>query len=91
MGLKIASLNLNSLRKHIDEIRMLLANYLFDVFAINESKIDSTIPDSEINIPGYKIIRKDRNTHGGGLVIYIGEIYIYALLTETIWYQKILK
>ena len=72
-GLKIASLNVNSLRKHIDEIRTMLGNYLFDVFAINESKIDSTILDSEINIPGYNIIRKDRNTHGGGVVIYIRE------------------
>ena len=69
-GLKIASLNVNSLRKHIDEIRTML---LFDVFVINESKIDSTIPDSEINIPGHNIIRKDRNTHGGGVVIYIRE------------------
>ena len=76
-GLKIASLNVNSLySRHIDEIRTMLGNYLFDVFPINESKIDSTIPDSEINISRYNIIRKDFNINCGGVVIYIRE-HIY--------------
>ena len=49
-GLKIASLNVNSLMKHIDEIRVMLINYPFDILAISETKIDSTISDSEIHI-----------------------------------------
>ena len=51
----------------------MLSNHVFDIFAINESKIDSSIPDSEINIPSYKSIRKDRNRNGGGVVIYVRE------------------
>ena len=78
-GLKIASLNVNSLySRHIDEIRTMLGNYLFDVFPINESKIDSTIPDSEINISRYNIIRKDFNINCGGVVIYIREHISFA-------------
>jgi hypothetical protein len=42
-----------------------------EVLAINESKLDNTITDGEIHIPGYVIIRKDRNRHGGGVAIYI--------------------
>ena len=68
----------------------MLGNYLFDVFAINESKIDSTIPYSEINISGYNIIRKDRNINGSGVVIYIREHISFAD-AETIWHQRILK
>ena len=71
--MRIASLNVNSLLKHIDEIRIMLSNHVFDIFAINESKNDSFIPDFEVNISGYKIIRKDRNRNGGGVVIYIRE------------------
>jgi hypothetical protein len=41
-GKKIASLNINSLLKHIDEIRVLLTEYTFDILAINESKIDNS-------------------------------------------------
>ena len=71
--MKVASLNVNSLLKHIDEIRLMLSNHVFDILAINESKIDPSIPDSEINIPSYKSIRKDRNRNGGGVVIYVRE------------------
>lgn len=70
-GFKIASLNVNSLLKHIDEIRHVLRSTPFDIFAINESKIDESIPDNEISIPGYNLIRKDRNRAGGGVVLYI--------------------
>ena len=45
-GLRVANLNVNSLIKHIDEIRITLANSPFDILAINESKIDDLIPDS---------------------------------------------
>ena len=61
----------NSLLKHIDEIRYVLLSAPFDIFAINESKINELIPDNEISIPGYNLIRKDRNRAGGGVVLYI--------------------
>ena len=68
-GFKIASLN--SLLKHIDEIRHVFRSTPFDISAINESKIDESILDNEISIPGYNLIRKDRNRAGGGVVLYI--------------------
>ena len=37
-GLKIANLNVNSLMKHLDEIRIILSNKALDILAINESK-----------------------------------------------------
>ena len=69
--MKIASLNINGLLKHIDEMRIVFAEYTFDIFAINESKISSSISDNELHIIGYNIVRKDRNRHGGGVVLYI--------------------
>ena len=70
-GLKIANLNINSLLKHIDEIRILLSDNPFDILAINETKIDSSILDSEIHIDNYTIVRFDRNRFGGGVALYI--------------------
>ena len=72
-GFKIASMNVNSLLKHVDEIRHVLLSAPFDIFAINETKIDELISDNEISIPGYSLIRKDRNRAGGGDVLYIRE------------------
>jgi hypothetical protein len=68
-GLKIANLNINSLLKHIDEIRILLSDNPFDILAINETKIDSSILDAEIHIDNYTIVRFDRNRFGGGVAL----------------------
>ena len=36
---------------------------LFDIVAINETKIDHTVSNSEISVARY-IVRKDRDRHG---------------------------
>ena len=77
-GLVIANLNINSLIKHIDEIRIFLAQHAFDILAINESKLDNCISDNEIHIAGYTICRKDRNRFGGGVVMYIRDNISYS-------------
>ena len=77
-GLKIASLNVNGLMKHIEEIRVMLINYPFEILAISETKIDSTISDSEIHINGYTIIKKDRTKNGGGIAFYIKDTLSYS-------------
>ena len=61
------------LREMSNECRqqIMLTKYPFDILAINETKLDSSILDSEINIDGCIIIRKDRNRNGGGIAIYI--------------------
>ena len=45
----------------------------FDVFLISESKIDSTFPNMQFKINGYKLFRRDRNRFGGGLMLYLNE------------------
>ena len=59
----IACLNINSLVAHIDGI-----------LCINETKLDKTISDHEVCLPGFDIIRRDRSVngrHGGGISIYV--------------------
>ena len=72
-------MNINSLLKHIDEIRHVLHSTPFDIFAINESKIDESIPDNEISIPGYNLIRKDRNRAGAVSYCIFGIIYRFPI------------
>ncbi len=71
--MRVASLNVNSMVKHIDELRILLESKPTDILLINESKIDDTVPDNEIYINGYNIIRNDRNRNGGGVIMYLGQ------------------
>ena len=67
-------LNIASLPKHIDELRVLLDNQWCDIIAINETRLDEIIDDDEVKINGYNIIRIDRQINGrngGGVCIYV--------------------
>ena len=70
-GFKLASLNITSLPKHIDELRILLADRYIDILAINETRLDDSILDRKVHILGYDIIRWDRNRNGGGVCFYV--------------------
>ena len=67
----MAMLNVASLTKYIDEIRLLLYDKKLDVLALNETRLDSSISDELLAIDGYDITRADRNRNGGGVCIYI--------------------
>ena len=64
-------MNINSLTKHIDELRTLLFDFSIDIISINETKLDDTIKSCEVHIPGYEFIRRDRNRQGGRVDFYI--------------------
>ena len=57
----IASLNVNSLLLHIDEIPILVKELGIQILAINETKLDNTIDDNLVDIDGYTIKRCDRD------------------------------
>ena len=70
-GMVIASLNVNSLLLHIDEIRTLVKDLGIHILVINETKLDENIHDDLVSIEGYAIRRRDRDRHGGGVAIHI--------------------
>ena len=43
----------------------------FDLISINETRLDDSIHNDEVKIPGFDIVRKDRNRNGGGVAIYL--------------------
>ena len=77
----MASLNITSSTKHINELRILLANYPLDVISINEMTLDQGILNSEIHIPVYEIVQRDRNRNGGGVCFYIKTAINYSVRT----------
>ena len=73
-GFKLASLNIASLPKHIDELRVLLSDNPLDILSINETRLDDSVSDDEVYIPGRDIIRRDRDHNGRfgrGVCIYV--------------------
>ena len=58
----MGSLNINSLCKHIDELRALMVGQPLDILAINETKLESADCDGLLNLPGYTLIRRHSHT-----------------------------
>ena len=70
-GYKIASLNITSLPKHIDELRICMNDKEIYVLAINETRMDDSVPIQSIAIQDYNWISKNRNRSGGGIGFFI--------------------
>ena len=93
-GINIAHLNINGLRSKIDFLKIFLLQEKLDVICLNETKIDSTVSDGDVKIPGYNSYRQDRSLHGGGTLIYAAD-YLNSKLScrfsrkdhEAIWIE----
>ena len=44
-----------------------------DVLVVAETKLDETFPEGCFDIPGYKRPFRDRDIHGGGIMVFIRE------------------
>ena len=47
---KIASLNVNGIKGHHDEMLSMLAHTVSSIFAVNKTKVDASIPDRILDI-----------------------------------------
>ena len=68
-----AQLNINSLQNKFESLQHII-NTNIDVLLITETKIDSSFPSAQFHLEGYATpYRLDRNTNGGGILLYIRE------------------
>ena len=59
-----------------------MQNKLFDIITLNETRLDSSVLNIEIEIPGYDIVRRDRNRSGGGVAMYIRSHIPYTIRND---------
>ena len=64
-------LNINGISKKFTDITNLLTGNIVDMFFFSETKIDMSFPTAQFKIPGFKIMRADRNQNGGGIMLVI--------------------
>ena len=69
-GLHFIHLNINSLLTKIEELRIIAKPTNAAIIGISESKLDESVLEPEIQMDDYKILRCDRNRHGGGVACY---------------------
>ena len=77
--LHLIHLNINSLLPNIDEMRVIAKRTKAAVIGISESKLDSTVLDSEFYIENYEILHFNKNLHRGGVACYIRSDISYKL------------
>ena len=59
-GFKILHLNISGLLHKLDYVKMLADKIKFDVLSLNETKLDGSIGDEDIEIPGYTYNLQER-------------------------------
>jgi exonuclease III len=93
-------INCRSLLPKLDEIEWLLSTANIDVACISETWLSKNVSDTEVNIDGYNITRKDRiGRSGGGVLIYSKQNLdikercdlVIGDNSEMIWIELIMK
>lgn len=77
-------LNVNSIRARIGVLRSYLAEHpSHNVIGLAKTWLGPVVDDSLLQIEGYTLLRQDRNIHGGGVTLYVRNIYkITKLVTS---------
>ena len=81
-GFKIAFLNIVSLPKYLDELRLRMLSQTLDILALRETRLDNTFTDSAVSIEGYSLVRRDRCRSGGGVAIYVRNVIDYKIRSD---------
>ena len=69
----IAQININALEHKFEAFVSMIKNRV-DIIMVSETKVDESFPLSQFKIDGYSSpFRIDRNTNGGGIMIYFPE------------------
>ena len=79
--LTVIHLNARSLLPHFDDIASLVSKYRPEILALSETWLDSSVTDSEINLPNYFLYRCDRSRSGGGVAVYCADHLSCSVLT----------
>ena len=76
--------NAVSLKRHFKQFKELLEDDpSYHVMEIAESHFGDAVEDNIIAIKGYSSIRQDRNTQGGGVVLYIKKNFRASVLARS--------
>ena len=77
-NLMIGYLNINHFENKIINFREICYQAPIDIMCVDETKLDSSYPDSQFHIDGYQFppFCRDRNKCGGGKIVYVRQGFI---------------
>ena len=77
-------LNIASMNAHFDDLCTLLSqlNHNFGILAITETRINSSAPSLNFQLPNYSIEHTPTESSAGGVLLYISNRYSYKIRTD---------
>lgn len=72
-GLRVCHINAQSLMNKIEEFRYMFVNSKIDVICMSETWFSSHVSDLLVECNGYDLFRSDRDSHAGGVAIYVSK------------------
>ena len=77
-------INATSLKSHIGQFRqILIEDPSYDIMGVAESRLGNEVDDHFVSVNGYSILRQDRNTEGGGVILYMRNTLRAKILAST--------
>ena len=83
-GLHCLHLNINSILPNLDELKTIAGNTKAVIIGITVSKVDNSMSDSEVEIPGYCTLRCDRNRNERGIACYVRQDLCFNLRSTAV-------
>ena len=80
----IGCLNINHFENKVIIFREICHQVPIDIICVDETNLDSSYPDSQFHIDGYRFspFRRDTNKYGGGKIVYVREGFIAKRLAN---------
>ena len=70
----------------LDHVNELVHKHSLDILTLSETWLVPNIMDSEITIPGYLLVRKDRHrltkSCGGGVIIFVRDGIPFVVISD---------
>ena len=84
-------MNINSVRYKFDELKELLDDKIVNLLVVAETKLDSTFNDNVFKVEGHKLLRRDQDDRGGGIMTLINSLtsHLVEELTRNLIFWKI--
>lgn len=77
-------MNARSLIPILTDLKNFIVKNQFHIVGITESWLTTSIEDAAVNIDGYNLVRLDREGRGGGVILYIRDIFKFEILHSEI-------
>jgi hypothetical protein len=87
-SLKIAHLNINSVRHKFMPSHNILNKGYLDVLFIQESKLDDSFPLQQFDVPSFRQYRKDHTARMGGIMAHVHDDLAQRRRTDLEWQQS---